>query len=62
MIGLFPYGVRRCIILGNGIVSRTCGSLHIHATVRSTPRPYPEWGTVPYLRTSRYHWNASIGS
>ena len=25
------------------------------------PIPKPAWGTLPYLRRSRYHWKASSG-
>src|SRR5690625_5502306 len=50
--GIYPAGQGRSrpSILGNGMVSRTWESPQIQATVRSRPRPYPEWGTDPYLR------------
>ena len=40
-------GVNRFINRGNGIISRTCGRPVIHATVRSSPSPKPEWVKVP---------------
>ena len=41
------YGVIRSIMRGNGMVSRTWWRPQIQATVRSTPRPKPAWGTMP---------------
>ena len=35
---------------------------HIQAVTRSVPMPKPEWGTEPYLRSSKYHLKASSGS
>ena len=40
-------GDNRFINRGNGIISRTCGRPVIHATVRSSPSPKPEWVNVP---------------
>lgn len=48
------HGVRRLSMRGNGMSSRTWRRPVIQARVRSTPRPKPEWGKVPYLRRSRY--------
>jgi hypothetical protein len=56
------YGYIFSSIRGYGIVSRTWSSLPTHATVRSTPRPKPQCGTVPYRRRSRYHSYAARGS
>src|SRR5215471_4932134 len=55
------HGYNRYSIRGNGIVSRTCSSPQIQATARSMPMPNPPWGTLPNLRRSRYHLNASAG-
>ncbi len=49
------YGYSLFSSLGNGIVSLTCSTPEIHATVRSRPSPKPECGTAPYLDSSRYH-------
>ncbi len=45
--GREAHGARRFSMRGNGIVSRTCGSPQIHATVRSMPRPKPACGNEP---------------
>ena len=58
---IFAYGYSRYSILGNGIVSRTCSRPQIQATARSMPMPKPPCGTLPNLRRSRYHLNASSG-
>src|SRR3989338_5220567 len=47
---------------GKGMVSRMWGMPAIQAVVRSMPRPKPPWGTLPYLRRSRYQRKASSGS
>ena len=41
------YGKRRFMSRGNGMNSRMWWRPVIHATVRSTPSPKPEWGKVP---------------
>lgn len=41
------YGRSSPSILGNGMVSRTWDKPQIQETVRSNPRPNPEWGTEP---------------
>ena len=46
---------------GNGMSSRMWCRPVIHATVRSMPRPNPEWGKVPNRRRSRYQSYASSG-
>ena len=51
----------RLSVRAKGMVSRTCSRPQIQATQRSMPMPKPEWGTLPYLRRSRYHWKASMG-
>ncbi len=41
--------------LGNAITSRMLSMPVAYITALSNPSPKPAWGTVPYLRRSRYH-------
>src|SRR6516162_7684730 len=40
---------------GNGKTSRIFPIPVMYIKARSKPSPNPAWGTVPYLRMSRYH-------
>ena len=49
------YGLKRPIVRGKGIHSRICSTPVIQRTVRSSPIPNPECGTLPYFLKSKYH-------
>ena len=50
-----PYGYILLIRRGKAIASLICSNRQTHDTRRSRPMPNPLWGTLPYLRRSRYH-------
>lgn len=58
----FFYGVILFAYLGKGMVSRIWWSPQNHLTNLSSPYPNPPWGTLPYLRKSRYQSKTSGSS